>query len=158
GEFRMDLYYRLNGFTLHMPALRDRKDREELIRAIAAEENDGLGVEIAPEALDALLAYSWPGNIRELRNVLRMVVALAEGMTLNLAHLPQLIQESRRGTEGPAESPEARAAAPGTDERAMLIEALTRKHWRIGATAASLGISRNTLYRKLHAHGLMDRK
>ncbi|HET9148623.1 MAG TPA: sigma-54-dependent Fis family transcriptional regulator, partial [Acetobacteraceae bacterium] len=46
GEFRMDLYYRLNGFTLHMPALRDRKDREELIRAIAAEENDGLGVEI----------------------------------------------------------------------------------------------------------------
>jgi transcriptional regulator of acetoin/glycerol metabolism len=158
GEFRMDLYYRLNGVTLHMPSLRDRGDRAALIDRIGTEENEGAPVVFEPEARFALLAYEWPGNIRELRNVLRMAVALADGESVGLIHLPPMFQGAARGaTPGGSHRviPPAPKAAGMADERARLLQALTEQHWRIGATAASLGMSRNTLYRKLHTHRLM---
>ncbi len=79
GEFRPDLYYRLHGFALTLPPLRERGDRRELIRRVLAEEAEGSPIEIDEAALDRLDRYSWPGNLRELRNVLRTVLALREG-------------------------------------------------------------------------------
>ncbi|MGH8324497.1 MAG: sigma-54-dependent Fis family transcriptional regulator, partial [Steroidobacteraceae bacterium] len=90
GEFREDLYYRLNGTTLYLPRLRDRLDRTELIEVLLHEETgDGEPVRILPDALHALLAYHWPGNIRQLRNVLRTAAALCHDNTIRLSNLPQ---------------------------------------------------------------------
>ena len=90
GEFREDLYYRLNGTTLHLPLLKDRADRAELIEVLLHEENPtGDPVRIQPDALHALLNYHWPGNIRQLRNVLRTAAALCLDNVIRLPNLPQ---------------------------------------------------------------------
>jgi transcriptional regulator of acetoin/glycerol metabolism len=94
------------------------------------------------------MAHDWPGNIRELRNALRTAIALAGAGPIETDHLPPGLRTR------PAQH---RVMPPddGTDERAHIRRELERQHWRIGRTAAALGISRNTLYRKLHRYGLM---
>ncbi|HQT62261.1 MAG TPA: sigma-54-dependent Fis family transcriptional regulator [Acidiphilium sp.] len=164
GEFRMDLYYRLNGVALTMPGLRERADRQRLIETICAEESEDGAVGIAPAAMAAMTAYDWPGNIRELRNTLRTAIAFADSGRIEVHHLPHMIV---RQMGGPAATPQVTVANPDHDpghdpdpshdpERARIVAALDAHHWRIGATAASLGMSRNTLYRKLHRFGLMN--
>ena len=79
GSFRQDLYYRLHGISLVMPPLRDREDRLELIRHLTDLEAGNPGrIEIKHDALEALVEYEWPGNIRQLRTVLRMLIGLCE--------------------------------------------------------------------------------
>ena len=158
GEFRMDLYYRLNGLTLHMPSLRDRTDRGGLINRIATEENGGADVAFEEAAWHTLLAHRWPGNIRELRNVLRMAVALADGCAIGLMHLPSVFQKgAAMASPSLVKSNNNTKLSDhrGCDEKTHLMQTLAKHHWRINATAAALGMSRNTLYRKLHAHCLM---
>src|SRR6202034_516782 len=87
GEFREDLYYRLNGITLQLPLLRDRGDKADLIRILLQEENSGQeSIEIAEDALRKLLDYSWPGNIRQLRNALRTASALCRDGVIRLSN------------------------------------------------------------------------
>src|SRR5262249_10143187 len=138
---------------------------------------------IAPDALEALLAYAWPGNIRELRNVIERATALCHGLVLGLDDLPELFHKLARQPGGctsvvgvpefAADShPQSDARLPGSDatrlaaratlaeskdqvERAIITEALLRNgHNRLRA-AAELGISRMTLYKKLHKYGLV---
>ena len=150
GSFRKDLYYRLSGLTLTMPPLRERRDLEPLIHAIAAEENSNVVAAFAPNAFAALRAHPWPGNIRELRNTLATAIALAGGQPIERAHLGS-------GFGGGA-VPEFTATEEGSPlaaaERDRLLLELKRRHWNATATAAALGISRNTLYRKLRKHGV----
>ena len=161
GSFRKDLYYRLSGLVLTLPPLRERQDIEQLIRAISAEENDGVPVSIAHEAMSALLAHRWPGNIRELRNTLATAIALAAGGRIEPAHLgagfaakpgAAAADETPLPSHAVARANEANPLAAAERER-MLLE-LKRRHWNATATAAALGISRNTLYRKLRRHGV----
>ncbi|MGH7119694.1 MAG: sigma-54-dependent Fis family transcriptional regulator [Acetobacteraceae bacterium] len=161
GSFRKDLYYRLSGLVLTLPPLRERRDIEQLIRAIAAEENAGVPTAIASDALAALLTYRWPGNIRELRNALATAIALASGATLELCHLgPDLASGARDTPAAKTPSPlQQIAGTPDTNplalvERERLLLELKRRHWNATATAAALGISRNTLYRKLRRHNV----
>src|SRR5258708_13528740 len=92
GEFREDLYYRLNGITLHLPLLRDRSDKADLVRTLLHEENaDQESIEIADDAFRKLLDYSWPGNIRQLRNALRTASALCRDGSIRRSNLPQQI-------------------------------------------------------------------
>ena len=80
GQFREDLYYRLNGITLELPRLADRTDKDQLIRKLlGAETSDGRPVAIETDAFNVLLNYDWPGNIRELRNVIRTALAICDG-------------------------------------------------------------------------------
>jgi transcriptional regulator of acetoin/glycerol metabolism len=152
GEFRMDLYYRLNGLSLTMPALRQRSDRQDLIETLCAEESEGASISITPAAMQALIEHDWPGNIRELRNTLRTALAFAEAGRIEVHHLPHMI-----GRTMPAHGPvPPQPLAEEDPERERIVAALERHHWRIAATASSLGISRNTLYRKLHRYGLMN--
>jgi transcriptional regulator of acetoin/glycerol metabolism len=153
GDFRMDLYYRLNGVTLTLPPLRERRDRRALIGRICEEESEG-GTAIDPAALAALMAHDWPGNIRELRNTLRTAIALAGSGPVELAHLPPGLRARpvRYGDTPPVEDG---LPDEGDSERMRIRRELDRQHWRIGRTAAALGMSRNTLYRKLHRYGLM---
>jgi len=89
GRFREDLYYRLSGIELLLPALRERSDRRELIRGVLEAEG-GRGSTLSAEAERMLMDYAWPGNIRQLRHVLRTAAALADGDTIASVHLPSL--------------------------------------------------------------------
>lgn len=169
GEFREDLYYRLNGITLTLPSLRERADLPQLIRNVLADENrDGRPIGIEMAAIDRLLAYSWPGNVRELRNVLRTALAIAEGGVIRLADLPRdLLDGDTAAAPKPVagaimvapSSPSPADGAPDENpldvaERSALIETISRTRWNMTLAARQLGISRNTLYRKLKHHGL----
>src|ERR1700761_4445951 len=95
GTFRDDLYYRLNGITLELPALRERADKERVIHhALAAETRNGRPAAIERDALHRLLAYPWPGNIRELRNVIRTALAICDGGVIRRVDLPREIREA----------------------------------------------------------------
>ena len=171
GTFREDLYYRLNGITLELPPLAQRSDKELLIRQIiAGETTDGRPVAVEAEAFHQLLRYDWPGNIRELRNVIRTALAICEGGLVCLHDLPREIREWRPGSAMPAMAqpvtvapqqavtPAAPAEAEGTAleaaERAALLTAIEKNRWNMSNTAAQLRISRNTLYRKIKRHGI----
>jgi sigma-54 dependent transcriptional regulator, acetoin dehydrogenase operon transcriptional activator AcoR len=166
GEFREDLYYRLNGITLHLPLLRDRSDKADLIRTLLQEENAGQeSIEIAEDAFHKLLDYSWPGNIRQLRNALRTASALCRDGIIRLSNLPQEIlhtDASARATAPVSAAANVESAVTNLPSAALrdaecaaLLRELERMHWNISRTAQALGISRNTLYRKIHKHNIV---
>jgi transcriptional regulator of acetoin/glycerol metabolism len=156
GEFREDLYYRLAGTTLHLPPLRDRADRTELIEQLLAEEcADAAPLRLLPDALHALLAYAWPGNIRQLRNVLRTAAALCQDGVIRRSNLPQELLDAASADAPPGAADEAAACCRtplDSAEHAALLRELERHRWNITHTADSLGVSRNTLYRKIRKH------
>jgi transcriptional regulator of acetoin/glycerol metabolism len=157
GEFREDLYYRLNGIMLELPALAARTDKDVLIRRILAEESGMAEAEsIDAAALERLTEHAWPGNIRELRNVIRSAFAICDHKVIRLCDLPaQLGLEGRFrasaagiGHITPPSDPLAHA------ERETLLSAIRASHGNLCHTAKQLGISRNSLYRKLKRHGI----
>ncbi len=167
GEFREDLYYRLNGITLHLPLLRDRSDKAQLIQTLLREENEDDPPQIAEDAFRKLLDYTWPGNIRQLRNALRTASALCRSGVIRISNLPQEILDMdtpQTAIAAPVDMPVQIAingaeshipsAALKQAERDVLLRELERMRWNISRTAQSLGISRNTLYRKIHKHGI----
>jgi transcriptional regulator of acetoin/glycerol metabolism len=160
-EFREDLYYRLAGTTLELPALADREDKGDLIHALLAEEcGDEEPVDIAADAFDSLLRHHWPGNIRQLRNVLRTAAALCSNRIIRQSNLPQEIVDP----EDPRPAPPAEVAQATTvespvvslqsAERAALLHSLEQHDWNVSHVAHALGVSRNTLYRKFRKHGI----
>jgi transcriptional regulator of acetoin/glycerol metabolism len=167
GGFREDLYYRLNGMTLELPALKDRVDAEALIRRfIALEARPGEAISIEADAFDCLLGYDWPGNIRELRNVIRTALAICEDGVVRIADLPRSFQGARaKALPAPSpaalptpETPLAPVAAGGNPleaaEKAAILRAVEANQWNMTLTARDLGMSRNTLYRKLKRHAI----
>ncbi|WP_095057272.1 sigma-54-dependent Fis family transcriptional regulator [Pseudomonas sp. Irchel s3f7] len=152
GGFREDLYYRLNGLEIALPALRERTDKSQLLDFLLAEEAGGETVLIDEPAREALLGFAWPGNVRQLRNVLRTLAALCEGGRIGLEDLPAMIRSARpavvQAIDEPSEHPLEDA------ERLALLNALEHTRWHMTHTAEQLGVSRNTLYRKLRKHGI----
>jgi transcriptional regulator of acetoin/glycerol metabolism len=179
GRFREDLYYRLAGIELSLPALRERSDKRELIRSLLDAEGGGDAV-LGTEAERLLLDHPWPGNIRQLRHVLRSAAALADGQPITRAHLPSLVglsaPQARPALAAPAATapvalavplpplePAAAVGAPEGDEpvvhklnpiqaneRQVLLQMLEQYRWNVSNVAKALDVSRNTLYRKLH--------
>jgi two-component system response regulator HydG len=169
GRFRADLYFRLNVVAFGIPPLRER--RQEIARLATnflnefAERNARPVRALADEALAALHDYHWPGNIRELRNAIERAVALCPSSVIELADLPDAV---RAGTldrladvlRGPASFPKRcswLATARERGERDHIMAALQKAGNNRLRAAAVLGISRRTLYKKLHRYGLMDR-
>jgi transcriptional regulator of acetoin/glycerol metabolism len=151
GSFREDLYYRLNGLEIALPALRERTDKSQLLDFLLAQEAGGQTVLLDPAVRAALLAFGWPGNVRQLRTVLRTLVALCDEGRVGLEDLPQPIRQARPvavAEAKPVESPLEDA------ERLVLLTALEQQRWHMTQTAEQLGVSRNTLYRKLRRHGI----
>ena len=138
GSFREDLYYRLCGMRIALPALRERGDRRFLFKAVLEEESQG-GARFDPAALDALDRHYWPGNLRELRNIVRVALAFADDGVITVENLPAPIG----GRNSPLMAP-----AP-EDERGALLREIERQRWNISAVARKLGVSRNTLYRRM---------
>lgn len=150
GRFREDLYYRLQGITLNLPALRERQDRRELIRHILALEcGDKEQVELSEGALRQLEAYNWPGNIRQLRNVLRTALALRDGQEITIYDLPEEISRLAPITQVRESSEVEPLSALATAERDAIVQNLEKCRWNVTLAARHLNISRNTLYRKM---------
>lgn len=145
GEFREDLYYRLNGITFELPPLAQRTDKERLIREfLAAETSDGRPAAIEMDAFHRLLTYGWPGNLRELRNVIRTALAICDGGVVRLGDLPS---EVRNGET--YNVPRAQAGGRSAPvEREELLRCIRDCAGNMSRAAALLGISRNTLYRR----------
>ncbi len=165
GTFREDLYYRLNGITLELPALRDRADKERVIHhALSVETGNGRPAAIEMDALQRLLAYPWPGNIRELRNVIRTALAICEGGVVRGLDLPREIREADLNTATLAPMMAATLAGGAESsmpvnplkaaERAALVRVIAECHGNMTRVAAQLGMSRNTLYRRMKRHAI----
>ncbi|WP_425929694.1 sigma-54-dependent Fis family transcriptional regulator [Pseudomonas sp. NyZ201] len=154
GSFREDLYYRLNGLEVALPALRERSDKAQLLDFILAREAGRQSVQLEPAARRLLLDFAWPGNVRQLRNVLRTLVALCEDGRIGVHDLPALVRTAPLTAVVPV-APVDNPAHPLHDaECQALLAVLEEKRWHMTQVAAQLGISRNTLYRKLRKHGL----
>lgn len=155
GEFREDLYYRLSGVELVLPPLRERSDKRELIMAVLAAEA-GVAGQLTRAAEHQLLNHPWPGNVRQLRHVLRAAAALADGALLDVVHFPSLRPRGEASLPPVLPSPEpAPPALPPlgpiqANERHVLLGLLEQHRWNVSHVAKVLGVSRNTLYRKLH--------
>ena len=148
GSFREDLYYRLNGLEVALPALRERTDKSQLLDFLLAEEAGEQQLRISHGAREALLSFPWPGNVRQLRNVLRTLAALCEDDMIQFDDLPAAIRMAPSKAPEPCDHPLEDA------EKQALLLALELHRWHMTHTALQLGVSRNTLYRKLRKHGI----
>ena len=153
GEFREDLYYRLNVFPIHLPPLRERReDIPSLVEhfvGLTARELGWLRPEVGPEAVEALCAYGWPGNIRELRNVIERGVLLCDTGRIMPEQLPREI------VGGPKdEATEAAGSALEGYEKAMIVRALDENDWNQTKAARALGISRDNLRYRLRKYDI----
>ena len=156
GEFRSDLYYRLNGLSVSLPPLRQRSDLKALINIILQIEHAD-DVEINPEVMDIFAQHPWPGNIRQLHNVLRTALALADGSPISELHLTQdFIDEIETAEQAETESTAVALNNQNLDDVTTnaIIKAMEKHSGNVSAVARQLNISRNTLYRKLKALGL----
>ena len=155
GEFREDLYYRVNVFPLRVPSLRERSADlphlvSELLRGKLRTYHPGEGrPAITERALARLGRHSWPGNVRELENVLVRALVMAGGETVDARHLPEL-GESR----GRSPTPAGELGTLADAERRHIARVVRALGGNLSASAATLGISRTTLYKKLRAYGL----
>jgi DNA-binding NtrC family response regulator len=160
GTFRRDLYYRLNVVTFHLPPLRARpQDIAPLARGLAARyaaRFDKPLYDIRPDALRALEQFAWPGNIRQLENVLQQAVLGATGDVLTPADLPAMLQAGGDG-RSVAASPNSLAQTRATTERAMILRALEKVNQNRTRAAELLGVSRVTLYKKMIKYGLLPK-
>ncbi|MCS6926174.1 MAG: sigma-54 dependent transcriptional regulator [Candidatus Binatia bacterium] len=156
GTFRDDLFYRLNVVPIHLPPLRERReDIPLLIEHFIATFSTEYNVEpkkVSPEALDKLVSYSWPGNIRELQNVIERVFALSQSNEITLADLPGSIV----GFEFKQVDFEEMAELPtlADMERSLIRAALRKSRGNKNEAARILAIDRQRLYRKIEKYGL----
>ena len=157
GQFRADLFYRLNVVSIRMPALRER-DNDVLLLAQSLLERYGARFgrnvqALSPEVLRLFLAHPWPGNVRELANVLERAVLLARGTRIELEDLPDGFAAAVHGDGAAAALPGAPEVI-GQQERERIRAALERSHGRRDVAATLLGISRATLWRRMKRLGL----
>ena len=164
GKFRDDLYFRLNVVRIVMPPLRERKeDIPILVRGFLrhfCKENHKPLLELAPDAMDALLAYHWPGNIRELRTAIEHGVVMATGKQITLRDLPMAMRRAATPTLPGGVSPTdafGEKTSPldlHETERRLIAQALASTNGNVTAAAKKLGISRRTLHRKINEMNL----
>jgi DNA-binding NtrC family response regulator len=160
GQFREDLFFRLNVIELHIPALAQRSEdipllSEQFLTRYAPETG---ACQLAPDALDALLGYDWPGNVRELQNRLQRASLVCRDQRIKAADLALPVTSKAAKTVSgrpPSRDPnEALATRADEPERAQLEEALARAGGVVSKAAAQLGLSRQALYRRMERLGL----
>ncbi len=154
-HFREDLYYRLNVIPIEVAPLRDRKDDiPELISTfldIAVKKNRKPRKSFAEDAYAALVTYSWPGNVREPENVIERLIVVSEGDVIGLSDLPEIICQGNTCRDaGVLDISKDRV------EERVIKEALVEAGGNVTKTAESIGISRRTLYRKMHKYDIVS--
>jgi transcriptional regulator of acetoin/glycerol metabolism len=150
GQFRADLYHRINGLSVHLPPLRERQDLAALVQALLEREPGGRRVHLAPEVMTLLARHPWPGNVRQLHSVLRSAWAMADPepgaapraavVTVTRAHLPDELVDIGAAPARPT---------IGELEISAIRQALAECGGNVSQASQRLGISRNTVYRRL---------
>lgn len=156
GRFDADLYYRINGLTLQLIPLRQRKDFPVVVARLLEELAPDRGISLEPAVATAFAEYAWPGNLRQLSNALRAACTLLdEGETrIGWRHLPDDLAEELRWQVPPAQT----AAGETTENlrelsQTTIARAIALSHGNMSEAARRLGISRNTLYRRMNSKG-----
>jgi len=149
GRFRDDLYYRLNVFSINLPPLRERKEDIPILSRHFLARFSGKEAKAIPrisaDAMQVLMEYQWPGNVRQLENALSYAVILCQGDEIAARHLPPFLKESTGDPSG---------ASLGDMERRMILRALEESSWNKHEAARRLQVSRSTLYSKIRRYGL----
>jgi DNA-binding NtrC family response regulator len=169
GTFRADLLYRINSFQIHLTPLRERaEDVEPLTQHVLKQLAGANAPEIGTEVMDKLRAYSWPGNVRQLRNCLERAVLLANDGRITVNELPPEVAGRANGAVsfvsvappaigGPADTGGSATGSLRDVEKQQIIAALEQTGWHRGKAAEMLGISPSTLYRRLRDYDLEGR-
>ncbi len=160
GAFRQDLYYRIHGVRIALSPLRERGDLCDLVLSLAAEQHCASGpLSLSAEALEWLVSYSWPGNIRQLSNVLRLLALTCDNGIVRTCDLPEEIRAGRAvaasgaGIGADAAFTSLRSASDMA-QRARILQALRECDWAVSEAARRLGISRATLHRRMKKYEL----
>jgi len=158
GTFREDIYHRINEFKIQLPSLRERfEDLEQFVRHFIALANSELGREVEsvdPEVLEVFRSYDWPGNLRELKNVIRRMVLLTSGKTASTAALPaEMLSSGKNRKPTDPDSPDLKANRE-TRERELITQALEKTRYNKSKAAKLLNIDRKTLYAKMERYGI----
>jgi transcriptional regulator of acetoin/glycerol metabolism len=159
GSFRSDLYYRINGLTVLLPALRERTDFQALTERLLRNLHPELDLHVAPDLLARLGVHPWPGNLRQYVNLLRTASAMLDPheTCITWQHLPDDLLQDLSPETGPTGQPAPQPASPGEASqnlgelsRLAIRQALDLSRGNMSQAARRLGISRQTLYRKLN--------
>jgi transcriptional regulator of acetoin/glycerol metabolism len=158
--FRDDLYYRLNGLVVRLPPLRQRTDLNVVIDKLLVTEGNGVRYTIAPDIMQLFHQHTWPGNFRQLTNLLRTAIVMTDDdHEIRLEHLPDDFLEDIAEARCASTSSEDHAGNSGSIdikgtledvELSVINKSLESHGGNVSATARALGVSRNTIYRKLH--------
>jgi transcriptional regulator of acetoin/glycerol metabolism len=156
GLFREDLYYRLNGLVVKLPPLRERTDLDVVVKKILMTETEGGTHYISEEVLALFRRHKWPGNFRQLTNLLRTAVIMAgDEEEIGLRHMPDDflddIADTPAGAQASSQAVPAAMAGANLEEMelAAILKSLEANGGNVSATARALGVSRNTIYRRL---------
>ena len=158
GDFREDLFYRIAVFEIELPTLKDRReDIPLLVEYFLMKFNNEMKkkyIGVSSDTIKALMSYDWPGNIRELRNVIERAMILCENKTITINGLPSQI----RGTSAQGEDLKNLKTAVNAYEKAFIIQTLKESNWNKEETAKILEINPSTLYRKITDLGIKEDK
>jgi transcriptional regulator of acetoin/glycerol metabolism len=168
GTFREDLYYRLNGAILSLPALRDRRDKGFITMNLVAQEarERSMSVKMSNEAMKVILGYDWPGNVRQLRNALQFALAVCEDNMIKPEDLPDEIFEESSQTSNITDASLKKMITTSSHIHSeeiehypakirKLVELLRENQWNITAVSDKLGVSRSTIYRRMERYGIV---
>ncbi len=161
GDFREDLYYRLNVVEIVLPPLRERKEDipalvNHIIKGCSAEYKKAIRG-FSEEAMEILMNYEWPGNIRELKNVCERAVLMSTGPVLGVEVLPSTLKKRSRRQSWLSEIPSGSLKEIVSEvEREIILRALEEHNWNRSAAAQALKMNRSSFYAKLKELGIMD--
>lgn len=162
GNFREDLYFRLNVLPFIVPPLRDRKEdiprlTKHFLRYFCSKESREIKT-VESRAIEALANYNWPGNVRELKNLIERLVIMTPSQTIGIADLPQAITKESSSaaaqTTGFTDLPDSYRDAKELFEKQFLLEKLQKNNWNISRTAEEIGLERSNLHRKIKSYGI----
>ncbi|MCG2773511.1 MAG: sigma 54-interacting transcriptional regulator [Desulfobacterales bacterium] len=149
GQFRDDLYYRLNVISIHLPLLRERREDIPLLAVHFLKKynlKEGKSVvTFGADAMEALMDYDWPGNVRQLENAVSHAIILAQGDVIRRQHLPRFLRESATTSA---------STSLAENERYLILRVLQESNWNKHDAAKRLQVSRSTLYSKIRRYGL----
>ncbi|MCX5702889.1 MAG: sigma-54 dependent transcriptional regulator [Candidatus Omnitrophica bacterium] len=162
GKFRKDLYYRLNIISIEVPPLRERKEDIPLLIGDFIKKHSkhtSKKIEsVSKETLSVLMDYNWPGNIRELENVIERATILSKGPIVTPEDLPDFLNNSKAREEQPNGNGGLNLKdALKNPEKDLIVKALESVSWNRNEAASSLGINRTTLYKKMQKYGLLKK-
>ena len=158
GTFREDLYYRLAVIPLVIPPLRERADDiPDLVQHFfrkSQEKNNRPGLALPPPLLPYFGRYRWPGNIRELENVLERIVVLARGTSITIEDLPQFLRQEKAGVDALEIDLPSQGISLEAIEKELILRALQKCDWNQTHAARYLDLSRKTLIYRIEKHGI----